>query len=124
MEKNGRNSCTGNSRNIDIKYFFVKDRVSKKEIKIVYCPSEQMLADFFKNPLNGRLFHTFRDVIMGYRPITDLYEVKDISVKERVENTPKESFQNMTENLIKENSEKRNMTWSEVVTKKNKMTNR
>ena len=27
MEKNGRNSCTGNSRHIDIRYFFIKDRV-------------------------------------------------------------------------------------------------
>ena len=26
MEKNGRNSCTGNSRHISIRYFFVKDR--------------------------------------------------------------------------------------------------
>ena len=26
MEKNGRNSCTGNSRHVDIRYFFVKDR--------------------------------------------------------------------------------------------------
>ena len=27
MEKNGCNSCTGNSRHIDIRYFFVKDRI-------------------------------------------------------------------------------------------------
>ena len=31
MEKNGRNSCTGNSRHISIRYFFVKDRLDKKE---------------------------------------------------------------------------------------------
>jgi hypothetical protein len=31
MEVNGRNSCTGNSRHIDIKYFWMKDRVDKKE---------------------------------------------------------------------------------------------
>ena len=32
--KNGRNSCTGNSRHVNIKYFYVKDRVDKGEIKI------------------------------------------------------------------------------------------
>ena len=37
MEKNGRNSCTGNSRHIDIKYFWVKDMVDKKMIKVEYC---------------------------------------------------------------------------------------
>ena len=32
MEKNGRNSCTGNSRHIDIRFFYVKDRVEKGEM--------------------------------------------------------------------------------------------
>ena len=34
LEKNGRKLCTGNSRHIDIKYFFVKDRVDKGEFKL------------------------------------------------------------------------------------------
>ena len=36
MEKNGRNSCTGNSRHINIRYFFIKDRINKKEVKVEY----------------------------------------------------------------------------------------
>ena len=53
MLKNGRNSCTGNSRHINIRYFFVKDRIDKKEMKVEYCPSQCMLADFFTKPLQG-----------------------------------------------------------------------
>jgi len=34
MEINGRNSCTGNSRNINIRYFWVTDRVDNKEVRI------------------------------------------------------------------------------------------
>ena len=34
MEKNGRHSCTGNSRHINIRYFFVKDRVDKGEMRV------------------------------------------------------------------------------------------
>ena len=30
MDKNGRNSCTGNSRHIIIRYVYVKDRLDKK----------------------------------------------------------------------------------------------
>ena len=30
MEINGRNSFTGNSRHIDIQYFFTKDRIGKR----------------------------------------------------------------------------------------------
>ena len=72
MLKNGRNSCTGNSRHIDIRYFFVKDRVSKGEVKVEYCSSECMLADFFTKPLQGAIFTIFRDVIMGYKDISTL----------------------------------------------------
>ena len=72
MLKNGRNSCTGNSRHIDIRYFFVKDRIDKGEVRIEYCPSLIMLADYFTKPLQGYLFKKFRDVIMGYKHISTL----------------------------------------------------
>ena len=72
MLKNGRNSCTGNSRHINIRYFFVKDRIDNEEVKVEYCPSEDMLADFFTKELQGKLFLKFRSVIMGYQPISIL----------------------------------------------------
>ena len=72
MLKNGRNSCTGNSRYVNIRYFFVKDRIDKKEVRVEYCPTEIMLADFFTKALQGRLFLLFRSVIMGYQPISIL----------------------------------------------------
>ena len=72
MLKNGRNSCTGNSRHVNIRYFFVKDRIDKKEVRVEYCPTEIMLADFFTKALQGRLFLLFRSVIMGYQPISIL----------------------------------------------------
>jgi hypothetical protein len=65
MEKNGRNLCTGNSRHIHSRFFFIKDQVDGKRLQIMYCPTGQMLADFFTKPLQGRLFHLFRAVIMG-----------------------------------------------------------
>jgi len=51
MERNGRNPCTGNSRHVDIRYFFVKDRIDKDEISVEYCPTDIMLADFLTKPL-------------------------------------------------------------------------
>ena len=68
MEKNGRHSCTGYSRYINIRYFFVKDRVDKDkdESKIEYCPAELMLADYFTKPLQGSLSHKLRNLTRGY----------------------------------------------------------
>ena len=86
MEKNGRNSCTGNSRHVDIKYFWVKDRVDKKEVEIKYCPTTLMLADYFTKALQGTVFRRFRSVIMGYSHINDLLLDPNFLLKERVEN--------------------------------------
>ena len=52
--------------------FWVKDRVDKKEVRIEYCPTTLMLADYFTKPLQGNLFRRFRDVIMGHKHINDL----------------------------------------------------
>ena len=47
MLKNGRNSYTGNSRYIDIKYFFVKYRIDKGYLIVENFPSSIVFADYF-----------------------------------------------------------------------------
>ena len=65
MQKNGRASAGQKSRHINIRYFFIKDRIDNGEISVVHCPTEDMIADFFTKPLQGSLFVKFRDIIMG-----------------------------------------------------------
>ena len=67
MEMNGRNSCTGNLRHIDIRYFFVHDRIKKGDLNVVYCPTNRMVGDFFTKPLQGKIFKKFRSAIMGHQ---------------------------------------------------------
>ena len=73
LETIRRNSCTGNSRHIDIEYFFVKDWVDKGEFRIEYCNSDDMIADFFTKLLQGHLFRKFRNFIMGNVNIPEKY---------------------------------------------------
>jgi len=51
MEINGRNSYTGNSRHINMKYFWIKDRVNNKELRIDYLPTHIMLVDYYTKTL-------------------------------------------------------------------------
>ena len=55
-------------RHVHIRHFFVTDRIKNKEIKVMYCPTESMVADFFSKPLQGKLFFKFRNVILGIDP--------------------------------------------------------
>ena len=65
LEENGRGSSGKKTRHINIRYFFVKDRVDSKEVSIRYCPTDKMRGDFFTKPLQGSLFVKMRDLIMG-----------------------------------------------------------
>ena len=39
---------------------------------VSYCPTQEILADFFTKPLQGALFNCFRRVLMGYDHINSL----------------------------------------------------
>lgn len=89
LEKNGRASAGQKSRHINIRYFFIKDRVKTEDITIRHCPTLEMLADFFTKPLQGNLFRKFRDVVLGYVHIDTLTQTPQVSVEERVEDQAK-----------------------------------
>jgi hypothetical protein len=65
LETNGRGSSGKRTRHINVRYFFVADRVKSKEIRIEHCPTGIMVADYFTKPQQGLLFRQMRDMIMG-----------------------------------------------------------
>ena len=72
MEQNGRASAGQRSRHINIRYFFIKDRIGRGEINLVHCPTAIMVADYFTKPLQGHLFVKFRDIVMGIKHFSTL----------------------------------------------------
>jgi hypothetical protein len=69
LENNGKASSSKRTRHINIRYYFVTDRIANGEISIEYCPTKQMIADFFTKPLQGAAFIGFRDFIMNNDPV-------------------------------------------------------
>ncbi len=65
LETNGRGSSGKRTRHIDVRYFFIADRVKSGEIHIEHCPTGIMIADYFTKPLQGALFRKLRDMVMG-----------------------------------------------------------
>ena len=72
LERNGRSSSGKRTRYINIRYFFVADRIRNGELRVAYCPTEEMVADFYTKPLQGRLFRKLRNIIMGLPPATEM----------------------------------------------------
>ncbi len=65
LEKNGMKSSSKRTKHINVRYFFIKDRIDAGELSLEYCPTEEMVADFLSKPLQGKLFKKFRALILN-----------------------------------------------------------
>jgi hypothetical protein len=88
LARNGRASAGQRSRHINIRHFWIKDCLEQDHITMRHCDTESMLADFLTKPLQGTLFRKFRDVILGYQPLSLLGRVGPVLDMERVEGNP------------------------------------
>jgi hypothetical protein len=65
LENNGRMSSSKRTRHIDIRYFFVTDNIKCNNMRVEYCPTDDMLADFFTKPLQGSKYRRFRAMVLN-----------------------------------------------------------
>jgi hypothetical protein len=56
LKKNGRSSSGKRTKHIYVRYFFIKDRISSREVTVKHCPAMEMLADHFTKPLQATMF--------------------------------------------------------------------
>jgi hypothetical protein len=91
LAKNGRTSAGPKSRHIDIRFFWLKDRIKAGEIIIRHCPTAHMLADFFTKPLQGNLFRRFKAVVLGHKHVDTLQDITPESLEERVGDSSRSS---------------------------------
>ena len=68
MEKNGKASSSKRTKHINIRYYFITDRISKNELAVKWCPTGDMIGDYMTKPNQGALFTKFRDQLMGVVP--------------------------------------------------------
>ena len=66
LEENGQASSGKRTRHMNVRYFFIKDRIDSGEIKVEHCSTDLMRGDFFTKPLQGYKFRFFKALIMGH----------------------------------------------------------
>ena len=60
-----RRSTLHRTKQIDVRYFFIKEKIDKGVINVEYTPTLQMLADMFTRLLQGELFCIMRTKVLG-----------------------------------------------------------
>ena len=115
---NGKKSSGQKTKHMDNLYFWIKDRLTSEKIDVEYCPTGEMIADFFTKPLQGNLFRKFRDVVLGYKHITSVYDTSEQTLaQEHVEKGKNDIWR---ENIKRPNGNaseerKETKTWVDVV---------
>lgn len=60
LEQNRMASSRKRTKNIRVRYYFIKDRIAVGNIVVKHCPTGVMLADHFTKPMKRALFRKFR----------------------------------------------------------------
>lgn len=66
----GGHSAHQRSKHIDVRHYFVRDKVEDGSIRLEYCPTKEMLADLMTKPLAAPEFMEQRDRL-GIRSLED-----------------------------------------------------
>ena len=65
LAENGNWSSSQWTHHLNVRYYFVTDKIAKGEIQIDHCGSSHMIVDYFTEPLQRSLFKTFRDLSLN-----------------------------------------------------------
>lgn len=65
LAQNGQ-SNSERTRHINIRYFFVTDRIASREIELSHLGTSDMIADILTKPLQGNLFRKLRSQLMNW----------------------------------------------------------
>ena len=65
LENDGKLSSTSQTKHINVRYFFLKDCIEHKEVRIEFCRTNDMWADLYTKPPQGKKFVEFRKTILN-----------------------------------------------------------
>ena len=65
LEKNVRCSSRKWTRHINIRYYFITDRINDQEAYVEFSPTLYMIGDYFTKSLQGYQFHCFCNIMLG-----------------------------------------------------------
>ena len=72
LERNGKRSSTKRTKHMNVRYFFITDRINNGDVTdVVHEPTTEMEADFMTKGLQGKLFFKHRHVIMGLEGVDE-----------------------------------------------------
>ena len=48
-----------------MRYYFITDRIMNQKASVEFCPTFDMIGDYFTKALQGSQFRRFRNILLG-----------------------------------------------------------
>ena len=72
LERNGWKSSSKRTNHINIRYFYITDRLKDGDAsRVIYKPTKDMESDYLTKALQGKASHTHRKTLMGLDGINE-----------------------------------------------------
>ena len=65
LDNNGRKLSSKRKRHMNIRYYFITDRIINQKEYVEFCPTFDMIGDYFTKALKGSQFRRFHNIILG-----------------------------------------------------------
>ena len=98
LEQNGKTSSTRRTRHMEIRYFFITDNIKRDKLSIKYCPTEDMLGDYFTKPQQGSRMRKSRVSILNLKHDPSLISQECVGISTPTVSTPILTTNNGTDN--------------------------
>ena len=66
LARTGQQSSGKATRHIDVRYYFIKDKIDQKLMRLEYCPTDLMVTDMLTKPLQGTQFRRLQARLLNY----------------------------------------------------------
>ena len=65
LDNNGRASSSKRTKHLNIRFLLITNWIKKGDLRIEYCPTDNIVANFFTKPLQGKKLIQFIKLIMN-----------------------------------------------------------
>ena len=59
-------AASDRTRHVSIRYFWIKDRMDRGDVEVIYKPTNEMVADILTKPLQGEQFVKLRNLLLNW----------------------------------------------------------
>ena len=73
LEANRKRSSTKRTWHINVRYFYITDKIKSRDVVVVYHPTGKMVGNFLTKTLNRSPFKNLRNAIIGLDDNTNKY---------------------------------------------------